>query len=159
MSTLVKQRLSTSEAGKTAARILGLDDPKRAEVALAVAAAEELNSNSAFAARVRAVYGILPAQQPKQRGGSEVKTPEALALGVKPIKQVPGFTFDPSKPLDPYLLHEAYGAAQMLQLLQVVPLPNLKQSSALVEHRNPGTKPKSRSSKASMISYIMEHMD
>lgn len=156
MSTPVKQHLSISEAGKTAARLLGLDDPKRAEIALAVAAAEELDDNRAFASRVRAVYGILPVKQ--KRAGSSSKMPDVLSLNVKPIKHVEGFTFDLSRPVDPYLLYEAYGGAQMRQLLQVATLPSLKQSSALVEQRNPGTKPKSKASKAALIDYIMEHV-
>lgn len=156
MPTLAKQHLKKGDALKQAANVLGLDDTKRLETAIAVASADELGQNARFAASVRAIYGLLPPST--KHAGSPLKTLDVLTLDVKPIKHVEGFSFDPSHPVNPYLLHEAYGTVQMRKLLEVATLPALKQSSAIVEQRNPGTKPKSRASKASIVDYIMEHI-
>lgn len=156
MPTIAKQHLNVSDAIKQSARILGLDDTKRLETAIAVASAEELSQNGRFATSVRAVYALLPPSTKHTR--SPLKTLNALTLDVQPIKHVEGFSFDPSQPIDPYLLYEAYGANQMRQLLEVVPLSNLKQTSTFVEQRNPDTKPKSRSIKAAVIEYIMQYV-
>jgi hypothetical protein len=74
-----------------------------------------------------------------------------------PVKHVPGLTYNPSKPPDPYLLREAYGERQFPQILNTLSLARLKEVSAVVESRNAGTAPRSRTSKAAVIDYIMSH--
>jgi hypothetical protein len=37
-------------------------------------------------------------------------------------------------------------------------LESLKQSAAIVEGRNPGTKPTKRTTKAPLVTYIMQHV-
>lgn len=157
MSTAVKRNLSVDQAAKQAARRMGLEDAKRLSIALAVAAAEESDENAAFAARVRAIYSILPPTSTVKRSQGK-KASQAFDLDLVPIKQVDGFSFDPSMPIDPYLVYDGYGGKQLSQVLAVLSLPKLKQSSALVEQRNPGTKPKSRANKVAIIDYIMEHV-
>jgi hypothetical protein len=154
MSTAVKRTVSPSEAAKQVADTLGLADTKRVGIALASVAAEEVAHNSNFAARVRSAYATLAPSTSRKKPG----TAAALASDIMPIKHVEGFELNPAAPIDPYLVYEAYGADQMPQVLEWLPLANLKESAARVEARNPGTKPVSRSSKAAVIDYIVHYV-
>jgi hypothetical protein len=55
-------------------------------------------------------------------------------------------------------LYEAYGPKQFPQLLDLLSLDRLKEVSAVVEGRNPGTKAKNKSVKASIIDYITHYV-
>src|SRR5690349_13096688 len=115
MSANVKSRLNAADAARRVAQALGLDDAKRLATALAVAAAEEVDENSRFAVRVRAVYNLLPASGTSAGGrssstGGPARTSKALDVELRPIKRVDGFALDPAAPLDPYLAYEAFGA-------------------------------------------------
>src|SRR5690348_14881389 len=160
MSANVKSRLNAADAAKRVAETLGLDDAKRAATALAVAAAEEVDDNSRFAARVRAVYNLLPAagtsaggRSSRVSGGPE-RTSKALNVELRPIKRVDGFTLDPAAPLDPYLVYEAFGAEQLPTALDLFPLAKLQQAARIVMERNPHTKPVNTRAKAGIIEYI-----
>jgi hypothetical protein len=154
MSAAVKPTLSPTEAAKRVAQALGLDDTKRVGIALAAVAAEQVQVNPTFAARVRALYATLaPSASTKKP-----TTAKALVTDLVPIKHVTGFQLNPAAPVDPYLVYEAYGAAQLPKALDLFPLAKLKESAALVEERNPGTKPVSRSSKTSVIDYIVHYV-
>jgi hypothetical protein len=150
MSSAVKRTLSATEAAKHVAQLLGLDDVKRTGVALATAAAEEAERSATFAARVRALYS---ATMPLQPTTTRKKTPSTNTLWseLKLIKHVDGLDLNPAAPLNPYLLCEAFGADQLPKILDALPLAKLKESAALVEERNPGTKPVSRSSKLAIL--------
>lgn len=147
MPTTVKRKLSAAEAAKHASVVLGLDDLKRLGIALAEAAAAEASSNHAFAEKVRQLYSAIPATGRKQAVES---------ADLVPIKQLPGRAFDASAPLDPYFLLELYGRHQLSAALEREPLSRLKEASAIVERRHPGTRPKNKAQKASNIDYILQ---
>jgi hypothetical protein len=155
MSASVTHRLTTAEAAKHAASQLGLDDVKRVGIALAVAAAEELDYNTVFAARVRMAYSRLAAAPGTK---ARPRTSKALEVTLVPVKHVEGFDLNPATPLDPYLVYEAFGANQLPIALNLFPLAKLKEASALVEQRCPGTKPANRSKKDAVIAYIVEQV-
>lgn len=155
MSASVKHSPTTAEAAKHAASQLGLDDVKRVGIALAVAAAEELDYNTVFAARVRMAYSRLSASTATR---ARPRTSKALEVAIVPIKHVEGFQLNPAAPLDPYLVYEAYGANQLPVALDLFPLAKLKEASALVEQRCPGTKPTNRSKKDAVIAYIVDQV-
>jgi hypothetical protein len=112
-----------------------------------------LEQNPAFAARVRAVYATLA----PSTAGKKPATAKALVTDLVPIRHVAGFQLNPAAPVDPYLDYEANGADQLPKAWDLFPLTKLKESAALVEDRNPGPKLVSRSSKASVIDYIVHY--
>ncbi len=57
------------------------------------------------------------------------------------LKQIDPATFPRFGTVDPYLLHELYGAHQLQRALERHPLRKLQEACALVQERNPGTRP------------------
>lgn len=156
-NSVTAPRLTPSAASKQAAQLLGLNDAKRLEKAILIAAAEELESNSTFARRVRVVYGVLPETQ-KRGTSSTSTTPKALVLNLVPVKHVEGFTLNTSAPVDPYLVYEAYGAGQLADVLDLFSLAKLKDAALRVEQRNPHAPRASKRSKATVIEYIVRYV-
>jgi hypothetical protein len=150
-------RLTPAAASQQAAQLLGVDDAKRLDKAILIAAVEELERNSTFARRVRVIYGVLPATQ-KRGSALSGKTPKALAIDLRPIKHVEGFTLDPSAPLDPYLVYEAYGADQLADVLDLFSVPELKDAALRVEQRNPQAPRAYKRSKATVIEFIVRYV-
>lgn len=160
MSTTTKPKLTVNDAAKHAALILDLDDPKRLSIALAYAASEEIEHNARFAAQVRTVYDALAAVSPtgaggRGRGGSGTKAP---VVNLVPVKHLEGYEVDLAAPLDPYFLYEVYGAQQLPIALNLFSATRLKEAVALVQERNPSTKPTSRSRKEALIEYIIHYV-
>lgn len=156
-SSTTTTRLSPTAASKQAAQLLGVDDTKRLDGAILIAAAEELEHNSTFARRVRVIYGILPAT--KKRGATTSgTTPKALAIDLVPVKYVEGFTLNTSAPVDPYLVYEAYGARQLGKVLDLFSHEKLKDAARRVEQRNPQAPRANKGSKTTVIEYIVRYV-
>jgi hypothetical protein len=161
-STHTKSRaaVTTTTAARSLASALGLADAGRAGVAALLVAAEEVEQNSHFAARVRAAYDLLPASKPTRRStgaGDELVT-KILSSTLTPIRHVEGREINLAAPLDPYFLLEVYGAGQLRQALDLFPLAKLKEGLPAVMERNPGTKPANRSSKGAVVDYMMQKL-
>ena len=148
MAMRLNRKLSTLEAARLASPAINVEDLHRLAIALAEVAAEEAIRSRPFADRVRLLYEQIPATRKRQ------DAPSPFGLGLIPIKQIDGRWIDPSLPLDPYFLFEVYGPLQLTKALSIFPLYKLKEASAKVEERNPGTKPKHRGQKAAIINYI-----
>lgn len=159
----------TAEATRVSAEYLHFEDQKRAAAALAEAAAEAVQRDRAFAARVQALYDDMappppPApRQPRQpagqtggraRGGAKVAK-VAPDINLIPIKYIPGYEADSSAPPDPYLLLEMYGPAQLPLAIGRYDKPDLQQAVKLVKARNPKTRPTGASWQA-LVDYIVE---
>lgn len=149
MPTTVKPKLTVAGAVQHAALVLNLDDTKRLGIALAEAAAQEAERNGAFAALVRELYAVLQPQAPKPK---PAQRPELV-----PIKRIEGRELDAAGKLDPYFLHEVYGAHQLRTALERYPLAKLKEGADLVEARNRGAKA-NRRSKETVIDFIVRHV-
>jgi hypothetical protein len=93
---------------------------------------------------------LLALSQPKPRNGvSSMPKPKGLlALG----------EFNPLGKLDPYLVSRNYEPGELRQVLGYATAASLKVAVAIVQAREPGTAPKSRTKKADMIDYIVEHV-
>lgn len=158
MSTVVKPTTLT-EAAKQVGERLGLTNSKRLGAALAAALVEEIAHNSSFVERVRAAYAASETiKAPAAKKDSKARMPKTSLVDLVPIKHVEGFEFNPAAPMDPYLLHEAFGTRQLRIILEALPTAKLKESAAKVERRNPGTKPTNRSQKDALIAYIIQHV-
>jgi hypothetical protein len=148
-----------AEATKRVGEILGMTNAKRLGKALAAALEEELEQRPAFAERIKSLYEeSAPAPAKRDKAPTTPRSPKTALTNLVPIKHVDGFEFNPAAPMDPYLLHEAFGPNQLLTILDALPVAKLKQSAAKVERNNPGTKPTSRSQKAALIDYITTYI-
>lgn len=67
-------------------------------------------------------------------------------------------TYNPYAKLDPYELLDDYGAHQLRAALMHMTSQSLKDAVAIVQERNPGTAPKTKTKSADMIDYIVEHV-
>jgi hypothetical protein len=153
-----------TEATARASRFLHLEDTKRLAAAIAEAAADELVRNHAFAELVRGRYGQLAPRKPV-RTTPRTTTPRPKMTGVTlpdddliPIKRIEGQRITLAGPVDPYFLHEFYGAHQLRRALERHPLRKLQEASALVEERNPGTRPTKKTDKVAIVDYIVAHV-
>lgn len=157
MSSAVRQKQLTvaqraAEAINQTLEALGLEDTKRLSAALTIAAAEGVRKNPAFASHVRFLYEDMA---PKRATPKRVKV--AADVELIPVKQVEG-VLNPAAAPDPYFLLELYGAHQLRLALQRYTATRLKEAVVLVQERHPGTKPKGRATKETMIDYIVEHV-
>jgi hypothetical protein len=64
---------------------------------------------------------------------------------------------NPFAPPDPHEIIDVYGYHQLGRALQDYTLDMLKQTAAKVQAEHPDTKPKSKSSKAAVIDYIVQY--
>lgn len=156
MSTAVKRKLNATQAAAEAAQVLDLPDTRKVSTALTEAALEELQSNPAFAQRIRGLYAEQTATTVRKRG--KTKDLSALAADLVPVKRVEGRAIDPAAPLDPYFLHEVYGTEQLPIALELFSMQKLREAAAVVQQRNPGTKPASRARKGALVEYILQYV-
>lgn len=131
---------------------------KHLSVALAESVAEEVGRNPSLRQHIVTLYQELanaskPAMAPRASRRTSAPKPE-----LTPIRHVDPKLFGPDKPLDPYLVQYAYGNEQLVPVLERFPVSELKRAVAVVEQRNPGTKPTNRAQKAALISYITEYV-
>src|SRR5258708_35515725 len=152
MSTALKRTSTLTEISERTGKQLGLADVKRSSLALAAVAAQEPERSHIFAERIRTAYAALAPT--KQR----TKLLTAFDVKLVPIKHIQGRELNPAAPLDPYFLLEVYGAAQLPTALSIFPVAKLKEGAAVVEQRNPGTKPKNRGQKQPLINYIVHYV-
>lgn len=153
--------VTTTTASRSLASLLNVDDAGRAGLAVLLAATDEIEQNSRFAARIRAAYDMLPASKPPRSSGSSSRTSNVakiLTSTLTPIRHTEGREINLAAPLDPYFLLEVYGAHQLREALDLFPLTKLKEGVEAVTERNPGTKPSSKSSKAAVIDYIVRYV-
>lgn len=171
MSTSVQSKPLTLQqraaaATARAAELLRLDDIKRLAAAVAEVAADELLRDPDFAQRVRGRYEQLAPRKPVRTTPRPATAPRraTAAATASPdddlviIKQVDPRNLPQVGLVDPYFLHEIYGAHQLRRALERHPLRKLQEASALVEERNPGTRPTKKTDKAAIVDYIVAHV-
>lgn len=165
MSTAVDAAVAKAEdrsvlATRRLCETLGLGtlkpkDLKHLTVALAEVAIQEMAHNPAFAEQVLALYrDMADAKKPSHSGGRSKAQAKQPKRKLVPIQMVDPALFAPDRPVDPYVLLHAYGHHQLRSALEEFPAAELKKAAAIVEQRNPGTKPTSRSQKAALVDYI-----
>jgi len=125
--------------------------------ALAEVAVEESRANPALASRIRQRYlDIASLRKPTAQNGARRRAEPLPPL--VPIRRDTAIRdIDAEKAPDPKFLIYVYGYAQLNRALQDYTLDMLKQTAAKVQDEHPGTKPRSKSSKAAVIDYIVEY--
>ena len=155
MSSAVKSKPATTAQRSAAAleqasAILGLADGKRLSAALTIAAADRLQIDSSLKEYICTLYEQLaPNRAAPAKGKSKGED-----IQLVPVKSMEGRDFDPSAPVDPYLLLELYGPDQLGLALSRYTSPRLREGVKAVQARHPGTKP-GGTGKQAMIDYIV----
>jgi hypothetical protein len=152
-----------AETTRQAAEALGLEDENVDEkvlaAALVVAALDAIQRSESFANHLRAVYERLRTSSRASRA-----TPRAPAQRVAPdidlipMREMPDRPFVPGAAPDAYLLYDLYGVDQLPLALGRYTLRDLLLAAELVQQRHPGTKPKNKTKRESVIAYIVEHV-
>ncbi len=124
--------------------------------ALAEAATREARRNPQFASDIQRTYAQILAMRGRagqgKSKGAQPQLPPLVALHPDPT-----YPIDTFGPIDiPYLIR-VYERQQLGRALYEYGLDKLKQASAPIEAAHPGTKPKNKSSKQSVIDYIVKH--
>src|SRR5689334_1991307 len=146
-NNLALQRLSES---------LSIEDSALLATAVLEVIADEVGWNGDVGQRIRDAYRDL-LQLPSLTKG-KLRPPKPAPVKLVPVGKVDESRIKPYGLLDPYLLFDLYGAAQLRLALDGYSLAKLKEGMAAVAARNPGTKPTSKASKAPLIDYIVEYV-
>jgi hypothetical protein len=152
-------------ATRTLCQALGLGTLKPADLkflalALTEIASAEIKDRAGFGERVSAAFEQVRANYSAKGKGATSKG-KSTGAGMKPlvpIGNVDPARFAPSARTDPYALLDLYGSQQLEAALSRYPASELKKAAALVEERNPGTKPPARASKPALIEYIVRYV-
>ncbi|MGZ3665605.1 MAG: hypothetical protein ACXVDA_14105 [Ktedonobacterales bacterium] len=132
-------------------------DLKHLSVALTEAAIDEVGSHPEFAERVlRIFHELAKPSVPKpaaKKGASRPAKPK-----LEPIGHVDPALLGPDRPLDPYVLQQLYGNAQLRPALDGRSMTALKQAVSIVQQRHPDTSPANRTQKAALIDYIVQYV-
>jgi hypothetical protein len=165
MSTATNtQRLTPAqriaEATQEAASLLELDDLKTLTAALVVSALEGARRNAGFAQHVRSTYEqMLPPKKPARAPAAKRQASKrADDVELVPIKDMRGHEVIPGAAPDPYFLLELYGARQLPPALGRYSLRDLQLAAEAVQQHMPGTRPKSKARRDSLIEYIVAHL-
>jgi hypothetical protein len=122
--------------------------------ALAEVAAREIARNPQFGREVRQLYDELKQTQARPAPRT-TRQPQAL----EPLVAIrhTGKNIDPYGPPNPQDLIYAYGEDKLGRALQDYTMDRLKMAAENIQREHPGTKPRSKSSKAALIDYIVEY--
>jgi len=148
---------SVQQRGKAATQrlqaLIGGDDLKLLNAAMAEAAAEEAARNLTFRATIRRLYEDMREQPVTTRSRQPV---DYASVKLTPLPGSEGARFDPFAPLDPYALLKIYGPEQLPIALRGYSLTALREATALVRQQHPGTKPNDSRKADSLIEYIVQ---
>jgi hypothetical protein len=133
-----------------------LNDTAILGTAVAEVAARESRRNAQFAAEVRKVYDELAQLRKPTRARGQTQT-QPLPPLVPIRRDLPWRPIDPFAPPDPQYLIQVYGSHQLDRALQEYTLPILKRTADVVQAAHPGTKPRNKSVKQSVIDYIVQY--
>jgi hypothetical protein len=130
----------------------GATDEKAVVTAALEAVHERLASDPDLKERVRQKYHEIAALS--------AETGQNADLGPVPVPIRSGTPeqYTPYGRFDPYKLAWQYGTSQLRAVLLRGTQKDLREATDIVQARNPGTKPASRTKKEDMIAYIMEYV-
>ncbi len=156
-----------AEATKKLCETLGLTSLKSTQlkfltIALAEVAAEEASANPSFAEHIKSKFQELAPVVGKKKSRSDPDyAPKKLIAsklennGLVAINHIDISRLNPYADPDPFLLLEVYGDEQLPRALSQYSLAMLRRISGRFEKQQPGTKPKNKNLKDSIIEYIV----
>ena len=133
-----------------------LQDSTVLAIALAEAAIREARRNPQFVSDIQQTYAEILGTRGRSGQGKSTATQSKLPPLV-PLHPDPTYRIDTFGPIDIPFLIRVYGRQQLGRALYEYKLDKLKLASAPIEAAHPGTGPKSKSSKQSIIDYIVQH--
>jgi hypothetical protein len=148
----LRQRGTGAIEELSAALRLPTGSPTLLNTVLALAAAEEIRHNPTFASRIQRLHLELGGGQAGGTRGGTKKQPKEPLIALRHT----GKDIDPYAPPDPADLKYVYGDDKLARALDDYSLEKLKKTSAKIEAAHPGTRPKNKSSKQSVIDYIVQ---
>ena len=148
MSAVQRNKLATQEI----ITALEVSDEKAAVTAALEAVRERLAWDVDLRERVREKYEEIAAL------GTGARQKPDLGPVPVPIRAGTPEQYTPYGKFDPYKLNYEYGSNQLRAVLVRGTQRDLREATDIVQARNPGTKPTSRSSKDAMIEYILEYV-
>lgn len=132
-------------------------DLKYLSVALTEAATDEIGHHPEFAERVLHVFHEL-VKPSASKSAAKKSTSRPAKPKLVPVGHVDPVLLGPDRPLNPYVLQQLYGNAQLRLALDGRSLTALKQAVSIVQQRHPGTGPANRTQKAALIDYIVQYV-
>lgn len=133
---------------------LGISDEAGQKIAITAALEavyERLASDTDLRETVRQKYEEIAAL-------SKAKQKPDLGPVPVPIRSGTPEQYNPYGKFDPYKLVWQYGEHQLRAVLLRGTQRDLREAVSIVQAREPGTAPRSRTSNADMVDYIMEHV-
>lgn len=159
MSTALRHSTVQQRAMAATAQLRQLvdaDDVRALSAAVAEAAAEEAERNTAFLSTLRRIYTEMTALS---KGAQRTRRDTHYSdVELVPLPGTEGARFDPFAPLDPYALLRLYGPQQLRAALNGYSYARLREAVAAVRNKWPGTKPSDARKASSLIDYIVEHL-
>lgn len=125
--------------------------------ALAEVAADEAQRNPRFADDLRQRYEEIMASQRTHRSAQKGADLPPLVPLPQAEPRDRRLSIDPFAPPDPAFLIRVYGRQQLARALHDYSMDALKEAASRVQQEYPGTKPKSRASRQSVIDYIVQY--
>lgn len=144
----------TARALAQLGEILQRSDTKLLTAALVETAVGEMERNQAFARSVQLLYDALAATAKPTHPKPAARPRKELI----PIVEAGEIVLDRIDRPDAYILQRLYGNEQLRDALDGYTLASLKEMAAEVTARNPGTRPFSLRTKASIIDYIVARL-
>lgn len=99
---------------------------------------------------------------PEQEKAAAGRRQEIKLSDIKPIRRVEGFSLSVNKPLDPYLLYEAYGPQQYHTILSnILTMEQLRGAVHIVRTRHPELPPPhggKLASRGALVDYLLSHV-
>jgi len=149
LSAARRKTLATNQI-VSALGALGPDQTAAATAALEVVA-ERMTWDTDLERSLRQKYSeLVELSKPRQ--------PVVVSPAPKPKGTLALGEFNPDAKLDPYQLSRNYEPSQLRTVLASATPTMLREAVDAVQAREPSTKPTSRSKKADMIDYIIEHV-
>lgn len=131
---------------------LDVTDEKVAVIAVLETVHERLGWDEDLRERIREKYQEIAALT-----GSARKKEDLGPVPI-PIRTGTPEQYAPYAKFDPYKLNYQYGPDQLRAVLVRGTQRDLREATDIVQARNPGTKPASRSRNTAMIEYILDHV-
>jgi hypothetical protein len=147
---------SATEAARRASHILDIQDTKIVAAALAEEALSLLERDAIFKTHVRERCADMATPRRVVEPRERRRSPSRIEL--VPIKTLGPREVNPAAPPDPYFLLELYGPDQLRLALSRYKVAELKPAAAVVQGRNPGTRPADKSRRDPLLDYIVEQV-
>lgn len=147
-----------ASALRRAAAALGVAESARLADSLLAVAAEAVERDLAFAARVRSLLTADSTAHGAQAGAATKPTKPTDSPRLVPLARISDAVLDPFGPPDPVYLYRLYGAEQLPTALAQYAYASLREAAARLFSASPTDRPPLPRGKAALIAAITAHV-